>query len=274
MDTHLNISGDNYLPSDALPRPTRLARRRPAAIATNLNSRVENQNETDPVIRAAMESDSRNYDKDRAYPATWLHLLRSTRHLRPKEYIDSEIVCTELLQFWWSRRYEATMGVVYLPFSIAHYASMLCLTTRVRRRDNTFEGMALDRRLSSVVPYVKHRRVCFFLHRNQGDIQEGATKTLSERSLNHFFPVVFDYRARKAHVFGALSGDGPKAYVQDETTSNWTAWLGPGLWERIGEWFDWHGLIGDPSTVTVVNKTWHQASRYELAHLELRKLNC
>jgi len=206
-----------------------------------------------------MRIDDQNYNEDRSYADRWLELLRNITHLNPGQWIDPEILCTYLFQLWWTSRYEPTTQVVYLPFDTTHYASMLLHNGRTRNKENSFKGISLDRKFGSVVPYVKHRRVCFFLERQLAKMEAGVPDKLGK--LNHFFPVVFDYHARKAYVFGATMAERPRIRVGE---ANWTAWHGPGLWTLIGQWLDWDQVIGDPDTVTVVGKTWRQASRYSM----------
>lgn len=217
-----------------------------------------------------MRMDNRNYNQDRAHTTNWLEMLHKTLHLNPGQYISSKIICDHLLQLWWTCRYEVTTQIIYLPFDTVHYASILGETGRKRTKEDTFEGKGLNRTLASVVPYVKHRKVCFFLHRNQLNLQNNIK---SLENSNHYFAVVFDYHNREAHVFGALDDNQPNIRIGNEAPHDWAAWLGPLLWMYIGKWLDWHQLIEDPATVTVVHKTWRQASRNIVGPLEPQRLN-
>ena len=188
-------------------------------------------------------------------PYEWLEVLRCLDILAPGEQVSEKVICNHILDFWWGLRFRLRKGPIYLPFTEVLQLSR-DVVNGVAQPSQTFEGGVFQSLYHSIIPNDKDRRVCFFLHRSQPALSMGHIDSLREP--NHYFPVLFDYRAHRAYAFGILSVSEPGVVVRNGTQSNWDLWQGPELWEMIGSALGWVGDIGKLATVNVVTKSWPQ----------------
>lgn len=233
-------------------------RRKKPKTAHKVNSSHINPNETDEVLRKAIWEDEKEQQHRKAHPDEWTHVLENLCTLAPKEQPDTDIICNLLLSQWWDERFTPQRGPIYLPFREVHRLSKV-LAIQTPEPSVGFEGGIFSKLYRSVVPHAVEKWVCFFLGRNEAGLRYKGNRGMREHP-NRFFPVVFDYRAHKAYVFGEINGPDTKSTVDisEGVQSRWAIWLGPELWKEIGRHLGWSEEIGDPATVRVVAKAWGQ----------------
>ena len=246
------------MPSDAPKGPAKLRRKKKGKVGTKVDTSHINRNEHNEVQREAIHGDEVEYQIRKAFPFEWLEILSTLGALEPKTFLSDKIINNYLLTCWWALRFAPQAGPIYLGFSEVNDLSRDVLrgeTQPVCFSDGIFRPL-----YSSVVPATANRQVCFFLHRNQSCMRTSTGGPMDHA--NHFFLVLFDYGTHTAYVFGTLDMSTKEIDVQCGLDSGWDHWLGPGLWTIIGQQLDWMADIGDPATVIVTTKNWHQVCQH------------
>lgn len=250
------ISGSEFLPSDRSGEPARLKKTARKKAGKKVDSSQINRNEKDQAQRTAIQRDQVAYELRKSDVNEWLEVLRSLDVLQDRRMLSEKVICNYLLDGWWDVRFSPGKRPIYLAFAEVHALSMEILRADTLPSQSIEEGVfgLMYKSVASSRP--EERRVCFFLYRDQSALANG------ERDLllggNHFFPVLFDYTARKAYVFGLVSVPEPEIEVEMGEESTWACWLGPELWSLIGQEMGWGTDVGDVNTVRIVTKNWSQ----------------
>ena len=213
-------------------------------------------NQTNEVQRRAIQLDQVQYESRKADPLEWLDVLRNLGVLRPMTYLNEKVICNYVLDQWWNVRFIPGRRPIYLQFAKVHYLSLGMTAHLLQTPTAVFEINGFQQLYQSVACREDDRRVCFFLSRTQSAM--GGEQRDVMACCNHFFPVLFDYDAHKAHVFGTVSTGRPEVKAEGVEESKWHCWLGPELWKMVGMGMGWGETVGDPKTVRVVTKNWKQ----------------
>jgi hypothetical protein len=253
------LSGSDYVPSDEGREPPVVKEKRSAVNVkkTFVDVTLINRNKMDKAQRAAIERDQRHYEVRKAQPDQLVETLRTLSALKHGVFLTNTIICNYILDHWWDLRFSPGRRPIYLPsYEIND------ISTKIFRNIDTncdgFEDGPFSKMYRSTAPMSEDKRVCFFLHRDMSLITAGICGLGTP---NHFFPVLFDYQAHKAFVYGAVSTYHPESGVESGRTSNWASWLGPALWIQIYRMMGWGEMPGDSSTTSVVSKNWRQVRR-------------
>jgi len=200
------------------------------------------------------------YEKRKGLAGEFLEVLSSLDVLDDGRQLSEKVICNYLLDRWWDLRFSPGKRPIYLAFAEVHELSReIAKAGGAIRSSLQLEEGAFSTFYGSVAPRAKDRRVCFFLHRNQAAVASGKKNAL--HGANHFFPVVFDYLAKRAHCFGVVPVQQPEIQEDEGGESDWGHWMGPQLWSLIGQEMGWGDVVGDAETVTVVTKNWPQVSQ-------------
>jgi len=246
--------GSEYTPSDGPTGPAALKRKK-ERLGEEVNASRIDRNETNPVQKAAITADERTYRTRMANLTELQEILQTLGLLKDREWLSEKFICNFIFSHWWDLRFSPGPRPIYLPFFDVHLLSLeiqakgFVLYEGSERAPffNLYQSTAWRR---------EERALCFFLHRSQGAMENGELDCFQES--NHFFPVLFNYVDHMAHVFGTRSVMDPETRVQIGDESGWQYWLGPQLWKSIGQGMGWGEQVGDPNTVEVVTKNWHQ----------------
>ena len=214
-----------------------------------------NPNETNPILQAAIRADEVEYLERMASLFELQEVLGSLPALKGGAYLSEKFICNFVLSHWWNLRFSPGDRPIYLPFADIHFLSLEIMA----KGFVSYEGLEQSPFLKlyrSTACRKKERLVCFFLLRNQEAVAKGRIDNLKQG--NHFFPVLFNYEDRIAHVFGTTSVTEPEIRVERGNGSGWQSWLGPKLWKSIGQGMGWGADVGDPNAVKIVTKNWHQ----------------
>lgn len=220
--------------------------------------------------RQAIYHDQVEYETKKADPFEWQQVLKDLDVLQPGNYLSEKVVCNYIMDQWWDIRFAPGRRPIYLPFTEVHYLSSRLTAHLLQRGDEEFKLFPFQKLHQSVACRKEDRRVCFFLFRTQSAMDGEQRDEM--KSCNHFFPVLFDYDAHKAHVFGIVNVSRPGVKAERASESKWSCWLGPELWQRIAEGMGWGEDVGDPDTVRVVTKNWNQACRPRWRWKQMKEL--
>lgn len=210
---------------------------------------------------STLEGNKENYAFSRAHPRHWMALLSSLNQIAPRCWLSNTIICSYLMDLWWSQHHQHQSTVMYLPLDSLHQMSCaLALlddshsATVPQPTNGPFYAL-----YGSLIPLLSHRRVCFVLIRNINELLTGIILQSPARPPpNHFFAVVFDYTNHRAYSFGAFPRSRPATTCMAASKSNWNRWGGPGLWRNIAKSLGWEDVLSAIDTISVVTKDWVQ----------------
>lgn len=248
---------DDYNPSHVPGGPAALRTKTKKKVAKLVDSSKINRNEIDQAQRIAIHKDQVEYENRKGLGPELEEVLSNLNVFEDRRYLSDKVICNFLLDQWWDLRFSPGRRPIYLAFGEVQQIDR-DIARGVTNFDLSFAQGSFGGLYRSVVPWAKKKQVCFFLHRNQNAMASGEGNGLE--SPNHFFPVVFDYRAKKVHCFGVVSVEEPEVTVASGRDSSWDRWMGPKLWMAIGKELGWEEDVGDPDEVVVVIKNWCQVS--------------
>jgi len=165
-----------------------------------------------------------------ANPLIWGPPILEINTLKDKQWIGASIMDFFLLHHWLQVRDDALMYYLDSSISFAGYK----------------EPPTVDE-----ISQFRHR---YLLHSNPRPPQPIVFVALSG---DHYFPVVFDYSALTAFVFGF---DINKTGVCVGESVQWHNWHGPALWVKFARLYGWPEV--DFEDVSLVRIDWLQVCRY------------
>jgi hypothetical protein len=215
-----------------------------------------NKNEKDKEMRIAIHKDQVAYERRKSNGD---EVLGDLHVMEDEQQLSEKVICNNLLDHWWDVRFSPGKRPIYLAFAEVHELSGDIAHKGIAGSELTLETGVFKNLYRSVAVKPKQKWVCFFLHRNQAEMSEGKMSNLHRA--DHFFPVVFDYKTKRAHCFGVLSTPNPEVKVEAGPIKSWACWMGPQLWTIIGQEMGWGDDVGNTDAVTVISKSWPQVSR-------------
>lgn len=209
-----------------------------------------------------MAENDQEHNRMRASPYFWQEMLNDLHFIGPKGWLSWAPLCRNLMDLWWPRRYDSQAAVTYLPLAILHEMSTaICHQGEDSHGPKAFSQGPFFSQYSSVIPFLKRKRVGFVLSRNVASMGALAPvfRTQQVEQANHFFPVVFDYDTKFAYSFGAFCDTKrPATETLVATESSWERWLGPQLWTHVAFSLGWQDHLCPLTEVNVVSKEWKQ----------------